>query len=233
MISGKVVRTVTAKAEKEIVIEEGLHFLKRHFKILDNFDSDANKVVSRIGENNIEKIIESSFKRSKVDTAFLKGKEIQDIIRDSKTEDELKAQIKKLGESGAITKDQLKAFETYMDDAAQEIDGIAVLNEKHFNVAKNKMKQNISTLKKDIASKSMTPTQKQEAYAVLAELEMQYERIASAENLYQITGRGYGDDGIKVAYDIRKLSDEFDHVYQIIGRSGKKRELGFVTGRNR
>lgn len=233
-------KVINVKAEKEVVIEEGLSFLKRRFGIGDNIDPDAAAFVSKVGDDKIKKIIESSFERSgmsEIETSSLLTKSsVRNIIRKSSTEDELKEGIEALLASGEITEKELRAFKQYMSDAAQEIDGLAILSEDHFNMGKKNIKRKIDQLKKEIASGSFGPAQKQQAYANLVQLQDLYQRVASAENLYQVTGRGYTPEGsTKVAFMVGKIDEDLARkgVYSVIGRSGKKRELGFVNARKR
>jgi len=170
---------------------------------------------------------------------FLQRNNIRDAVRDSKTNKELiygseekGRKFKGIKDSGA-TDLELKIFEKYMKDAEGEFDGNAIFNKRYFNGVKKQMKDQIAKLRESINSGSLSPIEKQNAQAQLLELSEQFNMINKAENLYQVTGRGYvNDELIKVAYDIRDLGKGFENIYQIIGRSGKKSEIGIAKGLN-
>lgn len=158
---------------------------------------------------------------------FLKRKEIKDLIQKSRTNKEL---IQAIDKSGA-TELEKQMFSKFMKDAELEFDGNAIFNRKYFEYAKREMRQNVKNLRESINSGTLSKIEQQNAQVRLLELTEQLSMVQDAENLYQVTGRGFTDDGlIKVAYDIRDLGKGFENIYQIIGASGKKSEIGLAKG---
>lgn len=222
-----------------MVIQEGLHFLQKYLNL-----GDQNRNEMKVLKKDLTKeVVESSFRRQfeSLDssqraiigdpesfiTKFLQRKEIKSLIETSTTNKEL---IEKINKSGA-NELEIKMFEKFMKDAELEFDGNAIFNRKYFEYAKRKMRENVKNLRESINSGTLSKIEQQNAQVRLLELTEQLSMVQDAENLYQVTGRGFTKDGlIKVAYDIRDLGKRFENIYQIIGASGKKSEIGLAKG---
>lgn len=223
------------------MIQEGLNFLQKYLQV-----GDQTSLQMKVLNKDISKeIVESSFRRQfeSLDasqrgligdpesfvTKFLQRKEIKSLIEASTTNKEL---IQAIENSGATDLEK-KMFKQFMDDAEKEFDGLSIFNKKYFEYARREMRSGVKNLRESINSGKLSKIQKQNAQTRLLELTEQLGMIDSAENLYQVTGRGYTEGGlIKVAYDIRDLGKGFENIYQIIGASGKKTEIGLSKSMN-
>jgi hypothetical protein len=213
---------------KAIVIEEGLEILRKQLG-LGNANSLEQKAIAQIDsttilEKSLGNIVQDP---QKFINDVLGRADIRDLIKRSKSNSDLLESVK-----GILSGTDLEAFEKFMSDAEKEFDGIAVLNKKVINTAVGELDSQINQLKQDIAS-STSPSNKQQLMQKLEQLQQRRNVIGRAENIYQVTGRGYyGGAGIKTAFDIRNLGEGFEDVSMIIGRSGMKKEIGLAGSKN-
>jgi len=232
------------KDPKAVVIEEGLEILRKQLGLGD-VNSLEQKAIAQIDSATIlEKSVKNSIKSldpkttviqdpQKFIDGFFQRSDIKDLIRNATSNKDLKAKLDDMKTKGFISEDEIKIFTRFMDDAEKEFDGIAVLNKKVINKAVEELDTQINQLKQDIAS-STSPANKQQLMQKLEQLQQRKNVIGRAENLYQVTGRGYYDNfGIKTAFDIsRDLGKGFENVSMIIGRSGLKEEIGLGGSKN-
>jgi len=222
-----------------VIIQEGLDILKKESarwfglgdakslqqKAIANIDSETilNKSLGNMFERFLlvpdpQKFIDDVFKRA----------DIQKIISDSTTNADLLDKVK-----DKVSKEEYQVFEQFMKDAEKEFDGIAVLNKTVINRAVKELDTQIKQLEQNIAN-SKSPANIQQLMQKLEQLKIRRRVVGSAENLYQVTGRGsYGGAGIKTAFDIRSLKGgDFENVAMVIGQSGMKKEIGLAGSRN-
>jgi hypothetical protein len=216
------------KDPKAVVIEEGLEILRKQLG-LGNANSLEQKAIRQIDSATI---LEKSLGNLVQDPqAFINNvlgrSDIRDLISKSGSNKDLIQQVK-----GILSDDDYKVFKQFMDDAEKEFDGIAVLNKRVTDRAVKELDIQINQLKQDITS-STSPANRQQLMQKLEQLQQRRSVMGSAENLYQVTGRGYyGGAGIKTAFDIRELGTGFEDVAMIIGRSGMKEEIGLAGSKN-
>ena len=216
------------KDPKAVVIEEGLEILRKQLG-LGNANSLEQKAIRQIDSATI---LEKSLGNLVQDPqAFINNvlgrSDVRDLISKSGSNKDLIQQVK-----GILSDDDYKVFKQFMDDAEKEFDGIAVLNKRVTDRAVKELDIQIKQLKQNITS-STSPANRQQLMQKLAQLEERKSVMGSAENLYQVTGRGYyGGAGIKTAFDIRELGTGFEDVAMIIGRSGMKEEIGLAGSKN-
>jgi hypothetical protein len=217
------------KDPKAVVIEEGLEILRKQLG-LGNANSLEQKAIRQIDSATI---LEKSLGNLVQDPqAFINNvlgrSDVRDLISKSGSNKDLIQQVK-----GILSDDDYKVFKQFMDDAEKEFDGIAVLNKRVTDRAVKELDIQINQLKQDITS-STSPANRQQLMQKLEQLQQRRSVMGSAENLYQVTGRGYyGGAGIKTAFDIRELvGKEFEDVAMIIGRSGMKEEIGLAGSKN-
>ena len=235
------------KDPKAIVLEEGLDLLKKRFNLGDANSLTQKALIGTDPKTLLEVSVGNSIKSLDPKTSviqdpqkfidgFFQRSDIKDLVRTSTSNEELVAKLKKIEEKGIISKDEITIFQRFMDDAEKEIDGITVLNARVINANDKKSKgvikqldDQIKQLKENIKNSS-SPADRERLAKKLDELQQRRSVIGSAENLYQVTGRGsYGGRGIKTAFDIRDLvGKDFEDVYMIIGRSGLKKEIGLA-----
>jgi hypothetical protein len=216
------------KDPKAVVIEEGLDILKKHFNLGDQ-NTLAQKAIAKVDsatllEKSIGSVIQDPQKF--IDNVLGRA-DVQKIISGSTTNKELSNSLEKV-----LSGTDFKTFEKFMSYAEKEIDGITVLNARVISGKEGvvvQLDEEIRQLKRDIINPA-SPANKEKLALKLRELEERRNVIGSAENLYQVTGRGaYGGDGIKTAFDIRELiGKDFEDVYMIIGRSGLKKDIGLA-----
>jgi hypothetical protein len=216
------------KDPKTVVIEEGLEILRKQLG-LGNANSLEQKAIRQIDSATI---LEKSLGNLVQDPqAFINNvlgrSDVRDLVSKSKSNKDLIQQVK-----GILSDDDYKVFKQFMDDAEKEFDGIAVLNKRVTDRAVKELDIQINQLKQDITS-STSPANRQQLMQKLEQLQQRRSVMGSAENLYQVTGRGYyGGAGIKTAFDIRELGTGFEDVAMIIGRSGMKEEIGLAGSKN-
>ena len=216
------------KDPKAVVIEEGLEILRKQLG-LGNANSLEQKAIRQIDSATI---LEKSLGNLVQDPqAFINNvlgrSDVRDLISKSGSNKDLIQQVK-----GILSDDDYKVFKQFMDDAEKEFDGIAVLNKRVTDRAVKELDIQIKQLKQNITI-STSPANRQQLMQKLAQLEERKSVMGSAENLYQVTGRGYyGGAGIKTAFDIRELGTGFEDVAMIIGRSGMKEEIGLAGSKN-
>jgi hypothetical protein len=216
------------KDPKAVVIEEGLEILRKQLG-LGNANSLEQKAIRQIDSATI---LEKSLGNLVQDPqAFINNvlgrSDVRDLISKSGSNKDLIQQVK-----GILSDDDYKVFKQFMDDAEKEFDGIAVLNKRVTDRAVKELDIQINQLKQDITS-STSPANRQQLMQKLEQLQQRRSVMGSAENLYQVTGRGYyGGAGIKTAFDIRELGTGFEDVAMIIGRSGMKEEIGLAGSKN-
>lgn len=216
------------KDPKAVVIEEGLEILRKQLG-LGNANSLEQKAIRQIDSATI---LEKSLGNLVQDPqAFINNvlgrSDVRDLISKSGSNKDLIQQVK-----GILSDDDYKVFKQFMDDAEKEFDGIAVLNKRVTDRAVKELDIQIKQLKQNITS-STSPANRQQLMQKLAQLEERKSVMGSAENLYQVTGRGYyGGAGIKTAFDVRELGVGFEDVAMIIGRSGMKEEIGLAGSKN-
>jgi len=216
------------KDPKAVVIEEGLEILRKQLGLGD-VNSLEQKAIAQIDSANIlEKSLGNIVQDpQKFINDVLGRADIKDLIKNSKSNSDLLERVESI-----LSSDDYKVFKKFMDDAEKEFDGIAVLNKKVINKAIGELDTQINQLKQDIVS-STSPANKQQLMQKLEQLQQRKNVIGKAENLYQVTGRGYYDNfGIKTAFDIRDLGKGFENVSMIIGRSGLKEEIGLGGSKN-
>ncbi|NBU98993.1 MAG: hypothetical protein EBS19_12430, partial [Spirochaetia bacterium] len=238
------------KDSKAVVIEEGLDILKKHFNLGDQ-NTLAQKAIAQVDSatllqksigRGIQDIIEEQKKMGKISViqdpekyinSFFQRSDIRNAIANAKNNKGLMAAMEQLKIDGDIGEDDLRIFKKFMSYAEKEIDGITVLNAKVISGKTGviaQLDEEIKQLKRDIISPA-SPANKEKLAVKLRELEERRKVIGSAENLYQLTGRGaYEGDGIKTAFDAsRTFTDkDFEDVYMIIGRSGLKKDIGLA-----
>lgn len=216
------------KDPKAVVVEEGLEILRKQLG-LGNANSLEQKAIRQIDSATI---LEKSLGNLVQDPqAFINNvlgrSDVRDLISKSGSNKDLIQQVK-----GILSDDDYKVFKQFMDDAEKEFDGIAVLNKRVTDRAVKELDIQIKQLKQNITS-STSPANRQQLMQKLAQLEERKSVMGSAENLYQVTGRGYyGGAGIKTAFDVRELGVGFEDVAMIIGRSGMKEEIGLAGSKN-
>ena len=221
---------------KEVVIEEGLEILRKHLG-LGNANSLEQKAIRLIDSATI---LEKSTGGTIQDpqsfiNRIIQRADIKKLVDTSTSNADLLNEVEILNTKGSLSNDDFETFKKFMDAAEKEFDGQAVLNEKIFK-GKNgviaQLNKQINQLKQDIANSS-SPATREQLMQKLEDLQQRQSVIANAENLYQVTGRGvYGGEGIKTAFDIRAMDTEFDDIAMIIGRSGKKKEIGLAGSKN-
>lgn len=234
-ITTETLEAALGKDNKALIIEEGLETLRKELGLGDA-NSLEQKAIAKIDSSTI---LRKSLRNSEIVQdpekyiADVLGRaDIRDLIKRSKSNSDLMDQIEQLKDNGSLSKKDYEIFEQFMKDAEKEFDGIAVLNKRITNRAVTDLGKQIDQLKKDISSTS-SPADRERLSQKLQQLEERKSIISKAENLYQVTGRGYYDgSGIKTAFDIDDLDGAFKNVSMIIGRSGMKNELGLAGSSN-
>ena len=216
---------------RELVIEEGLEILRKQFG-LGNTNSLEQKAIAKIDSATLLEVSTGgTFQDPQSFINRVLGRaDIKNLITNAKDNQDLMTEVEKI-----LSKDDFKTFEKFMDAAEKEFDGQAVLNEKIIKGKNGVIKQlndQIQQLKQDIANSS-SPANREQLMQRLEQLQQRHSVISNAENLYQVTGRGvYRGEGIKTAFHIRAMDREFDEIAMIIGRSGKKKEIGLAGSKN-
>jgi hypothetical protein len=232
----------------ELRVDSGIDYLKNYFGVSTRevnstgfsfLTTVEGKTYNLIDELLNKDLVKATIDNLVTDKTFLETETLKDLVEKSTSSKDLLERAKSV-----LSDEEYKSLQKIVSGVKKEFDGISPINSKLRDYKMQTLQNNIQTIQdqiKEIHSDlklGITGRTRQDAELLeqqLYELQRQYDVIANANNLYQVTLRGgIGEEGIKSAanftdFDLLGQSRKglFRNFAAILDEEAIKSDLGF------
>ena len=235
----------------ELRVDSGIDYLKNYFELstreasstgfsfLTTVEGKTYNLIDELLNKDLVKATIDNLATGEVDKQILQSEELIDLVSKSTSSKDLLERAKSI-----LDDEQYKSLQKIVSGVKKEFDGISPINSKLRDYKMQTLQNNIQTIRdqiKEIHSDlrlGITGRTRQDAELLeqqLYELQRQYDVVANADNLYQVTLRGgIGEEQIKSAanftdFDLLGQSRKglFSNFAAILDEEAIKSELGF------